>query len=73
MPLMLIFRWKRWDRGLPPTIGARADKDYIRTSILDPNAVIAEGFERDLMPPDMGTLIYASELEVLVNFLADSR
>lgn len=55
------------------TIGARSDKAQIRQSILDPNAVITEGFEPDLMPPEMGEQIYASELEVLVNFLADSK
>lgn len=51
-------------------IGARRDRDYLRRSILNPNADIAEGFEADLMPADMGEQIYVSELEVLVDFLA---
>ena len=52
------------------TIGAARDKDYLRRSILDPNADIAEGFERELMPEDYGEQLYAAELEMLVDYLA---
>ncbi len=51
-------------------IGATRDKAYLRRSILDPNADIGEGFEPDSMPPDYGTQMYASELEMLVDYLA---
>ena len=51
-------------------IGALRSKDYLRRSILDPNEVIPEGFEPDLMPPDYGEQLYAQELEMLVNYLA---
>lgn len=51
-------------------IGALRSKDYLRRAILDPNAVIPEGFEPDLMPPDYGAQLYAQELEMLVNYLA---
>ena len=51
-------------------IGATRDKDYLRRSILDPNADIAEGFERELMPEDYGEQLYAAELEMLVDYLA---
>ena len=51
-------------------IGAARDRAYLRRSILEPNADIAEGFEPDQMPEDMGQQIYVSELEVLVDFLA---
>ncbi|MBT4425984.1 MAG: hypothetical protein HOC88_03765, partial [Rhodospirillaceae bacterium] len=37
---------------------------------LDPNADIAEGFEADLMPDDYGEQMFASELEMLIDFLA---
>ncbi|GBE44159.1 MAG TPA: c-type cytochrome [Rhizobiales bacterium] len=51
-------------------IGALRNRDYLRRSILDPNADIAEGFEPDQMPEGMGEQLYVSELEVLVSFLA---
>ena len=35
-------------------IGATKDKEYLRRSILDPNADIAVGFEPDMMPEDLG-------------------
>lgn len=52
------------------TVGARRDRDFLRRSILDPNADIAKGFEKDQMPPDYGTQMYAQELEMLVEYLA---
>lgn len=54
-------------------IGAARDRDYIRRSILSPNAEIAEGFDPELMPEDYGELLYALELEMLVDYLSDSR
>lgn len=54
-------------------IGARRDKEYLRRSLLDPNADIAEGFEADNMPPDLGETMYAGELEMMVNHLAGMK
>ncbi len=51
-------------------IGALRDRDYLRRAILDPNAEIAEGFDRELMPEDYGEQLYAVELEMLVDYLA---
>ncbi|MEE9195500.1 MAG: c-type cytochrome [Alphaproteobacteria bacterium] len=51
-------------------IGRLRDKAYIRRSILDPNADISQGFQRDTMPGDYGTQMYAKELEMLVDYLA---
>ncbi len=51
------------------TIGAHRDRDYLRRSILLPNAEIAEGFEAELMPDDYGEQLYAGELEMLVDYL----
>ena len=52
-------------------IGARHDADYIRTSILDPAAVIVEGYA-DLMPKDYGDIISEEDLNTLVEALARS-
>jgi mono/diheme cytochrome c family protein len=51
-------------------IGAMRDRAYLRRAILEPNADIAKGFERDMMPPGMGEQIYVRELEILLDFLA---
>jgi len=51
-------------------IGALKDKDYLRRSMLDPNADIAEGFEADMMPPDFGEQMTATELEMLVDYMS---
>lgn len=54
-------------------IGAMRDRDYLRRAILTPNADIAEGFDPDLMPADLGEQMYAVELELLVDYLAGSK
>ncbi len=51
-------------------IGAKRDRDYLRRALLDPNADIAEDFEEGMMPDDLGQLIYASELEILLDYLS---
>ncbi|MCR4304469.1 MAG: c-type cytochrome [Gallionella sp.] len=54
-------------------IGATKNKEYIRQSILDPDAVIAKGFAGGMMPPTFGEQLKAKELEMLVNYLAGSK
>jgi cytochrome c551/c552 len=54
-------------------IGARADDSYIRQSILDPNAVTAEGFPPMLMPPDLAEKMSGAEFERLVQWLKDHK
>lgn len=68
------------DRGTavgPPFdgIGSRADADYIRRSILDPNAEAREGYEalKGAMPPFFGKQLTAAQLEALVSFLAEHK
>ncbi len=51
-------------------IGKRLDREAIRRAILDPNAEIAPGYEPDMMPQDFGEQMRASELEILVDYLA---
>jgi mono/diheme cytochrome c family protein len=56
-------------------IGSRRSADYIRRSILDPAADVAEGFEQfaGLMPPDFGQKLSAAQLEAIVQFLANRK
>lgn len=49
-------------------IGSRGDA-YVRESIVDPNAVIAEGYASGLMPLDFGTRLSAADIDTLVEFL----
>jgi mono/diheme cytochrome c family protein len=46
----------------------RADEDYIRQSILDPGAVIVEGFD-DLMPKTYADILSPDDLDALVAYL----
>ncbi len=55
------------------TIGARRDRDYLRRAILSPNAELAENYDPDLMPDDYGEQLYATELEMLVQYLAELK
>lgn len=51
-------------------IGAKRNKEYLRQAILDPDAVIATGYSGGMMPAAIGEQMKASELELLVNYLA---
>ncbi len=50
-------------------IGSRADADYIRQSILDPNAVVVEGFTPNVMPSVWSDELTEDQIEQLVAFL----
>lgn len=54
------------------TVGARLSKAQIRQSILDPNAVISEGFP-PAMPADFADKMTIRELEMVVQFLAEKK
>jgi mono/diheme cytochrome c family protein len=57
--------------GPPLTnIAERLSAAEIRESIIDPNAVIAEGYQKDLMLKDFGETLSAEELNQLVNYLS---
>ena len=47
--------------------------DYIRQSIVNPNAFVPQGFDPDMMPGDLGEKMTAKELEMIVKFLAESK
>jgi len=56
-------------------IGAQLDADYIRNSILYPNADTAAGYEQmaGTMPANFGDQLSASQLEAIVDFLAEQK
>lgn len=51
-------------------IGATKNKEYLRQSLLDPDAVIARGYAAGMMPKTYGEQLKAQELEMLVNYMA---
>ena len=44
--------------------------DFVRQSIIDPGAVIADGFTDGIMPKTFGTAIPAADLDSLVEYLS---
>ena len=50
------------------TVGKKT-REYIRESILDPNAVIVESYARDVMPAFFKTILKPEEVEALVDYL----
>ncbi|MCK5359828.1 MAG: c-type cytochrome, partial [Gammaproteobacteria bacterium] len=54
-------------------VGKRLDINEIRQSIIDPNAVAAEGFVIGIMPADFADRMMVRELEMIVQFLADQK
>lgn len=54
-------------------IGKTRDRAYLRQAILDPEAVIAQGFPGGVMPGNFGDEMKASELEMLVTYLAELK
>lgn len=53
-------------------IYAEKEPDYIRESILDPNAVIAEGFAANIMPANLGELLTPEQIDDIIAFLEDA-
>jgi mono/diheme cytochrome c family protein len=48
-------------------------EDYIRESIVSPNAFIVPGFQPDIMPLDFGTRLTQQQINDLVTYLASLR
>jgi cytochrome c551/c552 len=49
------------------------DLAFIYQSIVDPNAVVEEGFQQNLMPANFGQLFTEDELKTLVAFIATQK
>lgn len=54
-------------------VGSRLTPHQIRENIIDPNAVVAEGFAPDVMPGDFATKMTVSELEMIVKLLGEQE
>ncbi len=54
------------------SVGARLSTELIRQSVVDPNAVIAEGFPA-AMPADFADKMTVKELTMIVDFLAEKK
>ncbi|MBT3204857.1 MAG: c-type cytochrome [Gammaproteobacteria bacterium] len=54
-------------------VGNRLDKDKIRESILNPEAVIAEGFDAGMMPADFAKKMTISELDMVTEYLLNQK
>jgi cytochrome c oxidase subunit 2 len=50
---------------------AGKDEAFIRQSIVNPNAEIADGYQPDLMPQDYGTKLQPAQLDALVKYLSE--
>lgn len=50
-------------------IAKRMTREQVRTAILNPNDTIAEGFDEDMMPQDLGEQMFAVELEMIIDQL----
>ncbi len=64
------------DGALGPSlarIGARKSREYLRQAILDPDAVVPQGYAPGMMPSTYGEQMKAQELEMLVNYLAELK
>ena len=55
------------------TVGSRLSADEIRQSIVEPEAIIAEGFPGGVMPQDFAEKMIVSELDMLVKFLVERK
>ena len=51
------------------SVASKGGADYIRESIVDPNAVIADGFGGNIMPGNYADVIPAEDLDSLVAYL----
>jgi cytochrome c oxidase subunit 2 len=58
-----------------PDLGSipSANAEFIRESIVDPNADIAQGFSPDVMPDNFGEQLSPAELDALVEYLLESQ
>ena len=67
------------DAGSTAKVGPDLDKvlpgkdaDFVRQSIVDPNAKIEEGYQPDLMPKDFDQKLSDAQLDALVKYLLEA-
>lgn len=53
-------------------IGSKG-KEYLREAVVDPDKVVAKGFDKGMMPTDYKDKMTAGELEMLVDLMAKSK
>jgi hypothetical protein len=54
-------------------VKGKGAKEYIRESIVDPNAFISPDFDADVMPPDFPERMTVKELEMIVQYLSEPQ
>ena len=53
--------------------GGEPLEEFLRTSIVDPNAVVAAGYQPDVMPSTYGESLSDEQLDALVQYLVDGQ
>ena len=65
------------DADVGPDLGqlsqADANEEFIRRSIVEPDAAIAQGFSADVMPENFGEQLSDEELDALVKYLLEAQ
>lgn len=58
-----------------PDLGklGNVDAEFIRTSIVNPNAEVTKGFDADVMPENFGEQLSKEELDALVKYLLEAQ
>jgi cytochrome c oxidase subunit II len=54
-------------------LGGMPLEEFLRESIVDPNAKVAAGYQPDVMPSTYGTSLTAEQLDALVQYLAQGQ
>ena len=54
-------------------VKGQSAEQFLVNSIIDPNAVIAEGFDEDMMPDDFAEQMMVSELNMMVNAILGKK
>ena len=53
--------------------GGKSLEEFIRESIVDPNAVVTAGFQPDVMPKTFNQTLSKEQLDALVQYLVDGQ
>ena len=61
------------ERPLSDGSTVTADEAYIRESIMEPNAKVAEGFQAAIMPQDFGDRLSDPEIQAVIEYIKTLR